>query len=44
MMYSITTRKNPLDRKSDSKYYAMAAYSEEIDVNDLAKEFPSHAR
>lgn len=38
MMYSITTRKNPLDRKSDSKYYAMAAYSEEIDVNDLAKE------
>ncbi|MBD5437636.1 MAG: HU family DNA-binding protein [Treponemataceae bacterium] len=38
MMYSITTRKNPLDRKSDSKYYAMAAYGEEIDVNDLAKE------
>lgn len=37
-MYSITTRKNPLDRKSDSKYYAMAAYGEEIDVNDLAKE------
>ena len=38
MMYSVTKRQNPLDRKSDSKYYAVAAYGEEIDVNDLAKE------
>lgn len=38
MMYSVTKRQNPLDRKGDSKYYAMAAYGEEINVNDLAKE------
>lgn len=38
MMYSVTKRQNPLDRESDSKYYATAAYGEEIDVNDLARE------
>jgi len=38
MMYSTTKRQNPLDRESDSKYYASPVYGEEIDVNDLAKD------
>lgn len=37
-MYSTTKRQNPLDRESDSKYYASPVYGEEIDVNDLAKD------
>ncbi len=38
MMYSVTKRQNPLDRKGDSKYYAAPEYGEEIDINTLAKE------
>ena len=38
MMYTTTKRQNPLDRESDSKYYASPVYGEEIDVNDLAKD------
>lgn len=38
MMYSVKKRQNPLDRKSDSKYYASPEYGEEIDISMLAKE------
>lgn len=38
MMYSIKKRENPLNRESDSKFYAAPEYGEEIDVQMLAKE------
>lgn len=38
MMYSVKKRQNPLDRKSDSKYYASPEYGEEVDISMLAKE------
>lgn len=38
MMNSVKQRQNPLDRETDSKYYASAEYGEEIDVPKLAKE------
>ena len=37
MQYSIVKRQNPLNRE-ESKYYASAAYSEEIGVRQLAAE------
>lgn len=37
MQYSVVKRQNPLNRE-ESKYYASAAYSEEIGVRQLAAE------
>lgn len=37
MQYSVVKRQNPMNR-DESKYYASAAYSEEIGIRQLASE------